>query len=76
MSDLEAFKSEVEAFLAEARIAPSRFGTAACGDSAFVIDLRNGREPRFSTIERVRSYMREQRRLLKSLQKVNGRPAA
>lgn len=57
MDDLDKFKAEVEAFLARTHIAASRFGDDACNDSAFVLDLRAGREPRFSTIRKVRNYM-------------------
>jgi hypothetical protein len=36
---------------------PTRFGRDAVGDPRFVIDLRNGREPRAHTEQRVRSYL-------------------
>ena len=57
MDELDRFKSEVEAFLKRTGMAASRFGDEACKDSAFVIDLRAGREPRFSMIRRVRGYI-------------------
>jgi len=57
MDALTAFKSRVDAFLALAGMSASRFGTLACGDSAFVIDLKAGREPRFSTIAKVDKFM-------------------
>ena len=48
---------EVEKFLRRSEIAPARFGRDAVGDPRFVFDLRNGRNPRPDTIERVRAYL-------------------
>ena len=48
---------EVEKYLRNRRIAPTRFGRDAVGDPRFVFDLRNGREPRPQTVERVRAYL-------------------
>lgn len=36
---------------------PTRFGREALGDSRFVFDLREGREPRSSTVRRVLNYL-------------------
>jgi hypothetical protein len=48
---------EVEKFLRRSDIAPTRFGREAVGDPRFVFDLRNGRDPRPRTIERVLAYL-------------------
>jgi hypothetical protein len=48
---------EVEKFLRQFDIAPTRFGREAMGDPRFVFDLRNGRDPRPGTIARVRAYL-------------------
>jgi hypothetical protein len=57
---LEAFLARVENYLASTGMAPARFGELAVNDPCFVSDvLREGREPRFSTIEKVEAFMRE-----------------
>lgn len=61
MSDLDRFISDVEAYLSKEKIKPTAFGLRAAGDPNFVFDLRTGREPRRSTIEKVRSFMTEER---------------
>jgi len=48
---------EVERFLRQSEIAPTRFGREAVGDPRFVFDLRNGRDPRPQTVARVRAYL-------------------
>lgn len=48
----------IEQFLRRTGTPPTRFGREAVGDPRFVLDLRNGREPRGTTEQRVRSYMR------------------
>lgn len=48
---------EVEKFLRQSDVAPTRFGRDAVGDPRFVFDLRNGRDPRPTTIARVRAYL-------------------
>lgn len=48
---------EVEKFLRRNGTAPTRFGRNVVGDPRFVFDLRNGRDPRPTTVERVRAYM-------------------
>ena len=48
---------EVEKFLRQNGTAPTRFGRDAVGDPRFVFDLRNGRDPRPRTVERVRAYL-------------------
>ncbi len=56
---LDEFRHRVEDFLVRTSLAPSRFGLLACNDPAFVQDLRAGREPRLSTIEKVDKFMNE-----------------
>lgn len=48
---------DVEKFLKISNMPAARFGREAMGDPRFVFDLRRGREPRPSTIERVRSFL-------------------
>ena len=50
---------EVEKFLRQSDIPPTRFGREAMRDPRFVFDLRNGRDPRSGTVERVRAYLQE-----------------
>ena len=49
----------VENYLRATRTPPTRFGRDVLGDSRFVFDLRSGREPRQSTVERVNSFLDE-----------------
>jgi len=51
--------AQVEAFLRKSRIAPSRFGRDCIGDSRLVGDLRNGRELRPVTADKVKAFMRD-----------------
>jgi hypothetical protein len=48
---------EVERFLRQNGTPATRFGREAMGDPRFVFDLRNGRDPRPETVERVRAYL-------------------
>lgn len=57
MSPIEQFISEIETFLVRTKMSVSLFGDLACNDRMFVHDLRRGREPRFSTMEKVRRFM-------------------
>lgn len=50
---------EIEKFLCHHQTAPTRFGQEAVGDPRFVFDLRNGRDPRPATVERVLAYLQE-----------------
>nr|WP_299593981.1 hypothetical protein [Sphingomonas bacterium] len=47
----------IERYLRNSGVAPTRFGRDAVNDPRFVLDLRNGREPRASTAERVVTYI-------------------
>jgi hypothetical protein len=50
---------QIERFLRTTAMPSARFGRLAAGDPRFVYDLRNGREPRGSTAERVERFMTE-----------------
>ena len=52
---------DVENFLKQRNIAPTRFGRDAMGDPRFVFDLRRGREPGPRTVRRVRAYLENAR---------------
>lgn len=57
MSEIESFRASVERFIRERNWTPSRFGREAAGDPLFVFQLRNGREPRQATRDRVRRFI-------------------
>lgn len=48
---------QIETYLAQHRMPPSKFGRLAVGDPRFVEDLRGGRLPRAKTCDRVRTYL-------------------
>lgn len=48
---------QIETYLAQTHMPPSKFGRLAVGDPRFVEDLRGGRLPRPRTCQRVRSYL-------------------
>ena len=48
---------EVEKFLRASKVPPARFGREVMRDPRFVFDLRNGREPRARTVERIRKFL-------------------
>ena len=49
----------VEKHLKRRRMAPTRFGREAVGDPTFVFQLRDGREPRSRTVDRVLRYIEQ-----------------
>lgn len=49
--------SMIERYLRESGTPASRFGRDALGDPGFVTGLRRGREPRDTTMHRVRAYI-------------------
>lgn len=51
---------DITKFLEETEMTPTRFGRLAIGDPRLVGDLRNGREPRRRTRERVRAFIAQQ----------------
>lgn len=50
--------TEIESFLESSGMSATAFGTAALGDPPFVMQLRNGRDIKASTAERVRAFIR------------------
>ena len=60
-AELNAFRAEVEGFLASSGTKPTTFGVTAVGDPRFVFDLRDGRQPGPEMIDKVRQFMRDQR---------------
>ena len=50
-------KTMIEKYLRHSGTPPTRFGREAVGDPRFVLDLRNGREPRETTVRKVTAYM-------------------
>lgn len=48
---------QIETYLAQQHMPPSKFGRLAVGDPRFVEDLRGGRVPRRRTCERVTLYL-------------------
>jgi hypothetical protein len=50
---------QIEAYLVQSRVAPSRFGRLAAGDPRLVADLKSGRRLRPRTEERLRSYLHQ-----------------
>ena len=58
MSSLsEQFLAEIETFLANAGMDPTKLGKESLNDPNFVFDLREGRSPSARTIDRVRSFI-------------------
>jgi hypothetical protein len=51
--------SEVEKFLRISKIPAARFCREVMHDPRFVFDLRNGREPRDRTVNRVLAFLKE-----------------
>jgi hypothetical protein len=53
--------SEVETFLEQHGMAHTTFGLKAVNDAKFVANLRSGLDPRSTTIDEIRSFMRDWR---------------
>lgn len=49
--------TEIEGFCERHGLAETRFGEMAMGDKPFVRQLREGRDVRMSTVEKVRAFM-------------------
>ena len=49
--------TEVERYLRISKVPAARFGREVMHDPRFVFDLRNGREPRDRTVNRVRAFL-------------------
>src|SRR5215470_12208428 len=57
----KALLAEIEAFLAETGVTPSKFGVAAVNDGHLVANLRKGNSVTLKTADKVRFYLAEQR---------------
>lgn len=57
MNEVEAFKDTVEKFISEQEMTPTAFGKKFASDPRFVFQLREGREPRTSTRNKVLSLL-------------------
>ena len=51
----------IDAYLRSTRVSVTRFGRDAVGDPNFVLDLRDGREPRRRTVQRVIQFIDAQK---------------
>jgi 2,4-dienoyl-CoA reductase-like NADH-dependent reductase (Old Yellow Enzyme family) len=49
--------TRIDAFLRRTKMSPTRFGREAVRDPNFVLNLRDGREPRRATRRRVLAYI-------------------
>lgn len=54
---IQSLLAEIDAFMAETGMPQSDFGTLSIGDPNLYRQLKDGRQPRFNTIERVRAFM-------------------
>lgn len=61
MTEIEKFRNEVEGFIAQLGLSPTRFGREYAGDPLFVFELRKGREPRTDTRAKVLAAMQQER---------------
>jgi homoserine dehydrogenase len=59
MSDIQSFRDTIESFIAARGWTPTRFGRQIAGDPLFVFDLREGREPRSETRQRILRAMQD-----------------
>lgn len=57
MSEIQSFKDEVEKFISEKEMTPTQFGKLFAGDPLFVFQLREGREPRSQTRNKISAAM-------------------
>ena len=53
MTEIEKFRSAVEGYISEHGITPTKFGKEFAGDPLFVFEIREGREPRTETRQRI-----------------------
>lgn len=75
MSAIEAFRSEVERFLSDTGMTPTTLGKSALRDPNFVFDLRDGRIPNLSIVDRVQTFMRGHAAQSEPFSMVNGEAA-
>lgn len=53
MTELECFRETIERFITENNLTATQFGREYASDPLFVFQLREGREPRSATRERI-----------------------
>lgn len=56
----DALKTEIHRFCEARGVTKTALGVAALGDPGFVAGLESGREPRWSTVQKVRAWMAQQ----------------
>src|SRR5258705_7001418 len=56
-----ALLTEIEGFLAESGVSPTKFGLAAVNDGHLIKNLRGGASVTLKTADKVRAYMAQQR---------------
>lgn len=61
MSTRTQIITEIEAFLKETGMTPTSFGQEATKDRALMITLRKGRDPKASTVDKIREYIAKER---------------
>lgn len=59
MSSREKLLTEIEGFLTRNAMSASRFGVSILNDTKFVSRLRDGKDVRLETADRVRKFMRD-----------------
>jgi hypothetical protein len=52
----------IDCYLRRTKTSPSRLGRDAVGDPNFVMNLRDGRQPRQATLDRVLAFIERQER--------------
>ncbi len=57
VSDIEAFKAKIEDFLTAHDMNPTQFGKLFANDPLFVFQIRDGREPRSQTRQKIAAAM-------------------
>ncbi len=59
MTQADTFLERVERFLESSGMTPTGFGREAVGDPKLVFELRDGREPRRKTRERILKFIEQ-----------------
>lgn len=60
---IQSLVDEIEAFRAERGMNATAFGIESINDGKLLSDLRNGRIPSLTTIDKVRAYMRRRQKV-------------
>lgn len=61
MTTVQRLLAEIEAFLADTGMKPTRFGKLALNDGDFIRRMRNGSGITVSTVDRVRAFIAAER---------------